>query len=152
MSGCHDFDFVRGRWTVKHRRLRKRGLSSTEWDDFDGTVETRLLLGGLCNIEEHRIPGQDCRGIALRTFDRTTGLWSIYWVSERSGKMEPPVVGAFKDGLGTFEGEDRDGERPVRVGFVWDSTNPDEPRWRQSFSYDGGTSWELNWTMDFQRD
>jgi hypothetical protein len=152
MSGATDFDFLHGKWRVRHRRLRDRGAGSTAWDEFEGTAETRPLLGGQCNIEEHSIPGEKgFSGIALRTFDPLLKLWSIYWISRRTGHLEPPVVGSFADGIGRFEGADRDGDRPIEVRFIWDRTDPGAPRWEQFFSYDDGRSWEWNWTMDFHR-
>lgn len=151
MSTSKDFDFLFGRWDVRHRRRAARGVGSDEWLEFDGTAETRPLLDGLCNIEEHRIPNQDFAGIALRTFDPSAALWSIYWVSERDGRLQPPVTGRFEDGIGRFEGEDLDDGRPVRVRFFWEPHGADFARWKQSFSYDSGSSWELNWRMDFRR-
>jgi hypothetical protein len=147
----HDFDFLSGCWAVLHRRLRHRGIGSDEWDEFTGSAETRLLLDGLCNIEEHRIAGHDFSGVALRAFDRQTQLWSIYWVSDRDGRLQPPVTGRFAGDLGDFTGEDVDEVRPVRVRFLWDRSQSVSPRWAQSFSYDGGSSWETNWIMQFER-
>ena len=40
--------------------------------------------------------------------------------------------------------------RPVKVRFEWLAEQP-TPRWQQSFSYDGGTTWRLNWVMHFTR-
>jgi hypothetical protein len=151
VDGRHDFDFLHGCWAVRHRRLSERGRGSNAWQEFSGTAETRALLGGLANIEEHAIGGADISGAALRTFDLSTRRWSIYWVSGRRGVLEPPVTGSFDGAFGRFDGEDLDQGRRVRVRFLWDRTNPDAPRWEQSFSYDGGESWELNWTMQFDR-
>lgn len=151
MTGIRDFDFLVGRWRVQHRRLRRRGSASSDWDEYLGRAETRPLLDGRCNIEEHQIAGTDASGIALRTFDKALNLWSIYWVSERDGLLQPSVTGGFNGNLGTFEGDDLDGERPVRVRFIWDRSDVRSPHWSQSFSYDGGASWELNWTMRFER-
>jgi hypothetical protein len=61
------------------------------------------------------------------------------------------VHGAFRDGVGRFEGEDVDDGRPVAVRFVWDEITPASARWRQAFSYDGGRTWEENWEMAFTR-
>jgi hypothetical protein len=146
-----DFNFLLGRWNVRHRRLKQRGQSCKEWEELAGTAETRPLLDGLCNIEEHLIDGQDCSGIALRAYDRESGTWSIYWVSKRDGILQQPVRGAFDGDIGRFEGEDVDSGRPVRVKFLWDRNDPDEPCWQQSFSYDEGRTWELNWIMKFER-
>jgi len=152
MSSEHDFDFLFGCWSVSHHRLRERGRGCTIWEEFAGTAETRPLLDGLCNIEEHTIAGTSVSGIALRTFDRSTRRWSIFWAGERTGRLEPPVFGRFLGNLGTFEGEDVDEGRLVRVKFLWDRSDANAPRWEQSFSYDDGEIWELNWQMNFSRD
>lgn len=149
MSGAEDFDFLHGRWSVTHRRLRRRGASCTDWDQVEGTADTRPLLGGLCNIEEHAIPGAS--GVALRSFDRERRVWSIVWISASDGLIQPPVRGGFDGDLGHFEGEDVDDGRPVRVRFLWDRSHSAAPIWSQSFSYDDGATWELNWTMQFRR-
>ena len=78
-------------------------------------------------------------------------LWSIFWISERDRTLQPPVHGGFAGSVGEFEGRDVDGGRLVHVKFVWDRSDPQAPRWRQSFSYDEGATWELNWLMEFQR-
>jgi len=149
MSGIHDFDFLHGAWTVSHRRLRHRGVNCGDWDEVEGSAETRPLLGGLCNVEEHSIPGAS--GVAFRSFDPAARVWSIVWVSASDGLIQPPVVGRFTADLGHFEGEDQDSGKSVRVRFLWDRSDPAAPTWAQSFSYDGGATWELNWTMQFRR-
>jgi hypothetical protein len=150
MSDRHDFDFLFGQWTVRHCRLRVRGSGCRDWDEFDGTAETRPLLGGLCDIEEHQIPNQDFSGVALRAFDPAKLLWSIYWVSARDGVLQQPVTGGFEGDIGRFEGDDSDRGQPVKVRFLW-QRGGGSPRWEQSFSYDSGQTWELNWVMAFQR-
>ena len=150
-DGSGDFDFLHGSWTVLHRRLAERGRGCGDWLEFHGLAETRPLLDGRCNIEEHRIDGADFSGAALRAFAPARRQWSIYWVSGRAGVLEPPVVGGLSGAVGWFEGADVDGRRLVRVRFKWDRGESDSPRWEQSFSYDDGLSWELNWTMDFRR-
>ena len=151
MSAATDFDFLHGRWTVHHRRLDERGAGSTNWVEFDGTAETRPLIGGQCNIEEHSIPGTDAEGVALRIFNPVSRQWSIHWVSRRSGVLEPPVVGSFEGGIGRFEGSDVDSGRLVQVHFLWHRITPVSARWEQSFFYNSGESRETNWIMDFSR-
>ena len=146
-----DFDFLHGRWNVTHRRLKARGIGSNEWEEHQGTAVTEPLLDGLCNVEQHRIEEIGFAGMALRCFDRTVKQWRIYWVSNRDGILQPPVLGGFDHGVGKFQGIDLDGNRPVGVRFLWHKITPSSARWEQSFSYDGGQTWETNWTMDFQR-
>lgn len=150
MSGAADFDFLHGQWTVRHRRLKERGVGCAEWEEFTGAAETRPLLDGSCNVEEHSIPGREVAGVALRTFSRSTQLWSIYWVSQKTGELDRPVIGSFDGDVGIFEGEDTDEGRPIRVKFRWQHGSLDTAQWQQSFSYDDGNTWEVNWTMDFQ--
>jgi hypothetical protein len=136
---------------VVHRRLRKRGVGSTDWEEFEGTAVNRSLLGRLANIEEHAIAGEDFGGIALRIYNPPSGLWSIYWVNRRDGVLGPPVVGRFSGDVGLFEGADEDAGRAVDVRFTWHRIDPTSARWSQFFSYDDGSQWEMNWIMDFSR-
>jgi hypothetical protein len=150
-DGRRDFHFLYGRWSVQHRRLKARGVGSDDWDEFCGASFTQGLMDGLCNVEENDFPDRGFQGVALRTFDVGARRWSIYWVSSSEGVLQPPVHGRFDGGLGVFDGEDVDGDRPVKVRYRWEAVTTASPRWSQAFSYDGGETWETNWTMNFTR-
>jgi hypothetical protein len=153
-SAPTDFDFVIGNWFVKHRRLKERLANCTEWVEFDGEMSTQKILGGFGNIEDNilRLPEQDVRAIALRSYDRNTKNWSIWWLDGRfPGQIDVPVVGKFIDGIGTFFANDTFQEIPIIVRFIWRQIGVDLLRWEQAFSADEGESWETNWTMDFRR-
>lgn len=141
----HDFDFLDGAWTVSNRRLMKRGVGSTEWDEFPAITCAQLYLGGVVDVDELRFPTKGWAGVTLRTFDLEKRQWSIYWINSRAGRLLPPVVGGFEGDRGEFYGEDEDDGRPVKVRFVWTKHGPDRAEWEQAFSYDGRT-WEVNWT------
>ena len=153
MDGSHDFDFLIGRWNVRHSRLRQRLVGSTEWEEFDGTASARFLGGGLGNTDE--LVAERWRpgfvGITFRLFNPKTQLWSIYWADNVRHELDPPVIGAFRDGVGTFCGDDHHEGTPVRVRFLWTNPTPATARWEQSFSTDGGATWETNWIMSFAR-
>jgi hypothetical protein len=146
-----DFNFLIGNWSVKHRRLRTRGVGSSDWENYSGTAETRALLGGLCNVEEHRIDGSTASGVAVRCFDKATRRWAIYWISERDGTLQPPIYGGFRGDEGVFEGVDTDCGKLVQVRFDWRRLGPNSAKWEQAFSYDQGRTWETNWIMQFER-
>ncbi|HYM86596.1 MAG TPA: hypothetical protein VET30_07635, partial [Pseudoxanthomonas sp.] len=77
--------------------------------------------------------------------------WSLYWAGNRSGVLEPPVVGRFEHGVGIFEGDDTHQGRPIRVRFIWSEISARSAHWQQAFSVDGGRSWETNWHMYMSR-
>jgi len=151
---ANDFDFLVGRWTVKHHRLVKRLAGCTEWAEFGGTSTLQPLLGGQGNIDDNvlELPEGTYRAVSLRTWDPASDLWSIWWLDARHPhRLDPPVVGRFEGGVGVFECDDVFEGRPIRVRFRWSDTQTAAPRWEQAFSEDGGRSWERNWTMVFTR-
>jgi len=151
-DGRHDFDFIHGRWQVQNERLRARLVGSDDWEVFPATDECRSLLGGIGNLEEfHTEWNGGYEGLALRLYDLASRQWRIYWSSNCSGVLDPPVSGRFENGVGTFHGEDRHEDRPVRVRFLWSHSSANAAHWQQAFSVDEGATWETNWHMWFRR-
>lgn len=146
-----DFEFEYGTWSVHHRRLLDRLAGCDDWEEFDGTATCAPILGGVGNLEQAAMPTIGALGIALRLFDQTTHTWSIHWASNRTGRLEPPVVGRFEHGVGVFEGDDELRGEPIRVKFVWDEITADSARWTQSFRRPHDADWEVNWVMTFSR-
>lgn len=160
-SAQHDFDFLVGHWTTHQRRLKHRLQGSDEWETFTAHATNQNLPGGVINFDTLVAP--DWRpgwvGMSLRVFNPVTGLWSIHWVTNEggginpaTGRLDPPVVGRFQGDEGVFEGEDVFDGRAIRVRFHWQRLGHDRARWQQAFSDDGGRNWELNWVMDFERE
>jgi len=150
-DGRAAFDFLHGRWRVEHRCLARRGVGCETWNVFEGTVDCRGLMDGLCNVEEHDLPSRGLKAVGFRTFDIQRRTWAIYWVSSADGLMGEPVFGRFEDGVGRFYGVDLDNGRPVKVAFTWKDITPTSAHWSQAFSYDDGKTWEMNWAMAFTR-
>ena len=146
-----DFDFLIGTWSVANRRLVDRLVGSTTWEEFGGTATCRTILDGLGNIDEIAFPTRGYTGATLRLFDPDRQEWSLYWSSTLTGRLEPPVIGHFDEGVGDFYGDDSYHETPIRVHYRWSAITPMAARWEQSFSTDGGSTWECNWVMNFSR-
>jgi len=147
----HDFDYFAGAWTTQQHKLKARGVGSTEWEDFPGTLCMTPYLAGSATVDELYFPDKGTAGLTLRVFDPARRQWSIYWVDSKRGRLDPvPVVGGFSGEHGEFYAEDHDGSRPVKVRFLWQKIDRDHARWEQAFSYDDRT-WETNWTADFTR-
>ncbi|WP_363799675.1 NIPSNAP family protein [Lysobacter firmicutimachus] len=156
-DGRHDFDFLHGRWQVRNERLRERLAGSDDWEIFPALQTCAPVLGGLGNVDAFlsdwsRAGAEDgFEGMTLRLFNPERRQWSIYWAGSHDGVLEPPVVGAYRDGVGTFEGELEHAGRPVRARFVWSGISAHTAHWHQQFSVDGGASWETNWHMWLRR-
>ena len=150
-GATHDFDFFMGKWKVRNRWLRKRLAGSDEWEEYEARSVARPLLDGLGNEDEFRTDhAGGFIGMSFRFFDPKSERWSIYWAdTRRPGVLDPPVLGAFSDDIGVFQGEDTFEGRPILVRFIWSRTTTGTPRWEQAFSEDGGETWETNWIMDF---
>lgn len=151
-DGRHDFDFFHGRWQLRNERLRQRLAGSDDWEEFASTQDCEPILGGLGNIDNF-ITQWDGGfiGMSLRLFDPKTRLWSIYWASNRTGTLDPPVVGRFENGVGTFYGHDMHEGRPVRTRFIWSEITATSALWQQALSIDDGKTWETNWYMRMTR-
>lgn len=151
---ARDFDFYFGRWNVHNRRLKERLTGSTEWEEFDAQQSCRPILGGMGNEDEFVTDAFDDHhfiGITIRLFDPQKQEWSIYWMDNRRVRMEPPVVGRFERGVGTFYGRDQHKGVPVLARFIWSDIKPDSARWEQALSTDEGNTWETNWVMRMRR-
>jgi len=151
-DGLHDFDFLFGQWRIHNQRLKERLVGCTDWEQFDAIGECAPILGGIGNMDSFESDwGGDFRGMTLRLFDLKSKQWSLYWASNRSGMLEPPVVGAFHNGVGRFEGADEHRGKPVLARFIWSHITPTSARWEQALSADGGKTWETNWRMQMTR-
>ena len=150
-KAVNDFDFLLGSWRVHHRRLKERLAGNHDWIEFEGTCVMQKILGGAGNLDENVLdfPGDAYRAVTLRTYDAAKRQWSIWWVDGRNpGHLDPPLVGGFKDGVGTFHAEHTFRGKPIWVRFLW-TNRTNQPRWEQAFSEDKGNTWETNWTMEF---
>ena len=121
-AAVHDFDFYMGTWRIHNRRLTKRLAGSDEWEEFEGTSHAWPILGGAGNIDDNVVdlPNGRYRAISLRTYDPVDRP-VVDLVARRAqpGALDPPVVGGFKDGIGTFIAEDTFEGRPILVRFLW---------------------------------
>ncbi|NOU19172.1 MAG: hypothetical protein HOO91_16570 [Bacteroidales bacterium] len=148
-SSKSDFNFYEGKWKIHNRKLKSRLSNCIEWTEFESTQEMRKVLNGIGNIDNFfaTFNGIPFEGMTVRLFNPKTKLWSIYWADSNEGKLDPPVVGSFENGIGYFFTKDSFNGKNIIVVFRWDSRNKDNPVWSQAFSEDNGKTWEWNWYM-----
>jgi len=154
MSGVRDFDFLLGKWRVRHKTLISRLTGATEWAEAQAIDVVRPAFAGLGNIGRfiRLVDEQPYEGMPTRLYDPRLGQWRIWWQDTAGHRMEPPVTGQFFDGPGLFEGDDLLRGDPIKVRFTWTNITETTARWDQAFSPDGGQTWEVNSIMEFSRD
>jgi hypothetical protein len=147
-GGEHDFDFEIGNWRTHIVRLERPLSGSTKWLEYDGTSVVRKVWDGRANTVELEVDGPGGRhiqGLSLRLYNPRSRQWSLNFVSSASGTVGVPTTGRFRHGTGEFyDWEEFDG-RMILVRNVWKDITPTSCRFEQSFSDDGGKTWELNW-------
>lgn len=156
-TGSASFNFLHGRWEVRNRKLEDPlNPQDSSWTAFDATVETSSVLAGTGNLDRYSAPHFPNRpgleALTLRLYDEVDDVWRIWWMSTSSGgKIDIPVVGRFNGNHGVFECDDVIGERQTKVLYEWLETDSPTPFWRQSFSFDNGETWHVNWEMRLTR-
>jgi hypothetical protein len=145
--GQRDFDFSIGTWKTQLSRLVDPLSGSTQWVEYTGTSIARKIWSGRANLVELDVEGPAGRieGLSLRLYNPGSRQWSLNYASVAAGTMSEPMFGAFKDGRGEFFGLTTRNGRAILVRFVISKEAPDTWRFEQSFSDDGGTTWEKNW-------
>jgi hypothetical protein len=150
-----DWNFLVGKWRVRHRKLAERLVGSTDWMEFDGECECWMTMGEGVNVDDHFInqPTGAYRASTIRVFDPKRACWDIYWIDGRAPPtvMADPMMGGFEGRTGRLFADGRWEDKPLRTRFLWFNEDPQHARWEQAFSLDRGKSWETNWEMRLER-
>jgi hypothetical protein len=152
-DGQHDFDPLIGAWKYHLKRRLHPLTGSTTWVEFDGSGVCFKVWDGRANLDTIEVDGPTghIEGLTLRTYNPQSHQWSLYWANSKDGTVVPPQVGQFKDGRGEFYAQDTLNGKSIFVRFVWTNMTTNTPHFEQSFSDDGGKTWEVNWITDQTR-
>lgn len=155
-DGSHDFDFLIGDWKAHVRRLPDRLNGSNTWVVYDGISNHKKLLDTNANLEDFNVSSADgklhIKAQTLRVYNPETHQWSIYGLDLDKGELDlPPVVGQFHGNVGEFYNQQTLRGRVILVRYVWSNISPKASRMEQSFSPDGGKTWEVNWICELSR-
>jgi hypothetical protein len=155
-DGSHDFDFLIGDWKAHVRRLPDRLNNSNAWVEYDGISNHHKLLDSNANFEQFEVWSTDknlhIKGQTLRLYNPASRQWSIYLVDLDNGTLSlPPVVGSFSGNRGEFFDQEDFKGRAILVRYVWLNISAKSARMEQSFSPDGGKTWEVNWICELSR-
>ena len=146
-DGQHDFDFKYGTWKTHIRRLQHPLAGSHDWIELDGTVTTHKVWGGKALLEEVEADGPNghFEDLGLFMYNPAAHQWSMFFATGNDGVMGTPMFGEFRDGRGEFYDQEDVNGRSILARFLWLDIRPDSHRVEQSFSDDGGKTWEVNW-------
>jgi hypothetical protein len=155
-DGSHDFDFLIGDWKAHVRRLPDRLNNSKIWVEYDGISNHHKLLDSNANFEQFEVTSTDkklhIKAQTLRLYNPATRQWSIYLIDLDNGTLDtPPVVGGFTGERGEFYHQENLKGRTILVRYLWLDLSPNSARMEQSYSPDGGKTWEVNWICELSR-
>jgi hypothetical protein len=146
-DGQHDFDWEIGTWKTQLKRLQRPLTGSTAWVEYEGTTVVRKIWDGRANLVELDVKGSagEIEALSLRLYNPESRQWSLNFSNSRGGTLTVPAIGEFKNGRGEFYNQDTLNGRSIFVKFVIQCESSDVCRFEQSFSGDGGQTWEANW-------
>ena len=155
-DGAHDFDFLIGNWRARVWRLPDRLVGSNRWVEYRGKSNHTKLLDTNANFEDFEVESVDktlhIKAQTLRVYNPVSHQWSIYSLDLDKGQvLMPPEVGQFTGNRGEFFDQEDYKGRAIIVRYVWLNLSPQHARMEQSFSVDGGKSWEVNWVCELSR-
>jgi hypothetical protein len=143
----HDFDFNMGSWNT-HIRASLNPLSAPDaWSTLQGTHSVYRVWDDWADIGQLEVdgPGGHIEYLSLRLYDRETHQWRVYFANSRSGALTAPMIGDFKDGVGTFIGLDDTDGQIVLSRNVWSDIGAKSCRQSWAISTDGGRTWVHTW-------
>lgn len=146
-DGSRDFDFEIGTWKTQLKRLVKPLSGSTTWVEYEGVTKVTKVFDGRANLVELKAtgPAGAFEGLSLRLYNPQSRQWSLNFANVNAGVLVAPAIGEFKNGRGEFYNQDTLNGRSILVRFIISDITPNSCRFEQSFSDDGGKTWEVNW-------
>lgn len=153
-DGQKDFDFNLGTWKTHIRRLVQPLTGSTTWVDLNGTVVVKKVWDGRAQLEEIEADGPTghFEGLTLFLYNPEAHQWNMNFSTSSDGTFSQPSVGEFKNGRGEFYDQETFKGRTILVRIVWSDITPDSHHFEQSFSDDGGKTWEPNFVATLTRE
>jgi hypothetical protein len=143
----HDFDFNIGRWQTRIRAVLNPLTAPGAWSNLQGTHVVYRVWDDWANIGQLEVdgPGGHIEDLALRLYDRKSRQWRVYFANSQSGILAQPMVGEFRNGVGTFVFLDEMQGKTMLVRNIWSRIHSKSCRQDWAISADGGKSWVPTW-------
>ena len=139
----HDFDFNIGVWKTHIKRMLDPLSGSASSIELNGTVSVRKVWDGRAQLEEIEADGPKghWEGTTLFLYNPQAHQWSQTFADSKSGVLETPLIGSFKDGRGELISLDTYNGRTILARGVWSDITPDSHHFEIAYSDDGGRTW-----------
>jgi hypothetical protein len=143
----HGFDFNMGKWKTRIRAVLNPLSAPNVWTNLQGTHTVYRVWGDWADVGQLEVDGPSSHeeDMALRMYDRRTRQWRVYFANSASGTLDPPMVGEFKGGVGTFVFLDEMEGKTVLVRNVWSGITAKSCHQDWAVSSDGGATWAPTW-------
>ena len=153
-DGQHDFDFHLGKWKSNISRLQHPLTGSTTWIKCEGSLTVRKVWDGRAQLEELEAdcPAGHIEDLLLFLYIPQSHQWSLNSAAVSDGVIGRPMFGEFKNGRGEFYDQESFKGRMILVRHVWSDVTPTSHHFEQSFSDDGGKTWETNFKATLTRE
>jgi hypothetical protein len=147
----HDFDSFAGTWKC-HTKYRAHPFAASDpWIEYDGTEIFQKIWDGAM-LESSAVAGaKGPTGLMLYTYNPQSHQWYVYFASSKDGKLGPPNVGEFRNGRGEFFAQDTLNGKLMLNRYIWSQIASNPPHYEESWSSDGGQTWELSRIVDLVR-
>ena len=147
-DGRHDFDWDIGAWRTHQKRRLRPLTGSTTWVDYEGTdIVKKLWDGANTGMIEADGTGGHLEIFTIRLYNPDSHQWSIAFVNSAAGVMSPALTGEFRNGRAEFYDQEPYKGRQILVRFAISDITANTCRFEQSFSDDGGRTWEVNFIV-----
>ena len=145
-DGAHDFDFDLGVWHTQITRRLHPLTGSSESIQLTGTVTVRKLWNGRGQLEEIEADGPNghWEGMTVFLYDPEARQWSMNFANSATGRLATPMIGSFENGRGELIEQDTLDGRSILVRVVWSDITPTSHTYEESYSADGGRTWQLS--------
>jgi hypothetical protein len=150
-DGQHDFDPFAGTWKA-HTKYRAHPFTGSDtWIESDGTeIFQKIWDGALLELSESA-GAKGPVGLMLYTYNPQSAQWYVYFASPKDGKVGLPNVGEFRNGRGEFIVQDVLNGKSLLNRYVWSQIASSSPHFEESWSSDGGRTWEPVRIVDLAR-
>jgi hypothetical protein len=150
-DGQHDFDPLAGTWKAHTKYHAHPFAGSDMWIESDGTeIFQKIWDGAMLELSEGANTNGPV-GLMLYTYNPQGHQWYVYFASRKDGKVGLPNVGEFRNGRGEFFVQDTLTGKSLLNRYVWSNMASSSPHFEESWSSDGGGTWEPIRIVDLAR-